>query len=567
MNKSILKVGLIVDSLTVSKYVFDLVEWARHQSDIHISHLIVPQRPQIVQASKIAREFNYLRTNGIKRFLQRFFQNFARLFIWSAIIGIEKRKLLSAGYPEHFTNRSLDGLIDKQIAVECVVLKNGLVYLRGKDDINKIRADNLDILIHCGSEILPVDFLQATRFGVLSFLYGDNQANHRLPPGFCEVYNKEPQTNFMIQQLTEELDYGNILLKGSCPTRTYYLVNQENLYTRSNSYLKQLLKNIAASGKLPAIKEGYPYSGRSFRSLTLSIQFRHLSRILYNTIEYKFKYRLFNMKKEREKWSIAFQRRHWRELVMCRATKVINPAGRFLADPFVISRHGEDYCFVEDFDYSQRRGCISVLKLGKINSESIDKVIVEPFHMSFPYLFEYEGSLLMLPETSENKDIRIYECVDFPKKWVMKTVLMEGVSAADTMIFEKNGMWWLFTSIAPENTEDHCSELSIFYSTNPLSKDWTPHSMNPIYIDPSRARNGGVLYDGDQIYRVAQKLGFDRYGFGSTVFRIDRLDETCYAETMMVEIEPNFFDGILGTHHLHSYGNISVFDYLSAEKI
>ena len=91
--------------------------------------------------------------------------------------------------------------------------------------------------------------------------------------------------------------------------------------------------------------------------------------------------------------------------------------------------------------------------------------------------------------------------------------------------------------------------------------------MNPIYIDPSRARNGGVLYDGDQIYRVAQKLGFDRYGFGSTVFRIDRLDETCYAETMMVEIEPNFFDGILGTHHLHSYGNISVFDYLSAETI
>ena len=31
----------------------------------------------------------------------------------------------------------------------------------------------------------------------------------------------------------------------------------------------------------------------------------------------------------------------------------------------------------------------------------------EPFHLSFPYLFEHDGALFMCPETSENRDIRI----------------------------------------------------------------------------------------------------------------------------------------------------------------
>ena len=90
--------------------------------------------------------------------------------------------------------------------------------------------------------------------------------------------------------------------------------------------------------------------------------------------------------------------------------------------------------------------------------------------------------------------------------------------------------------------------------------------MNPIYIDPSKARNGGILFDGKQIFRVAQRQGFNQYGAESAIFQIDKLDKEYYSESLLSEIKPIFFNA-MGTHHLHSNGTITVFDYLVNEKL
>ena len=90
--------------------------------------------------------------------------------------------------------------------------------------------------------------------------------------------------------------------------------------------------------------------------------------------------------------------------------------------------------------------------------------------------------------------------------------------------------------------------------------------MNPIYIDPSKARNGGILYDGDQIFRVGQRQRPDQYGAETAIFQIDHLDQNYYSESLIGEIKPNFFHAV-GTHHLHSNGAITVFDYAVNEKL
>jgi hypothetical protein len=227
----------------------------------------------------------------------------------------------------------------------------------------------------------------------------------------------------------------------------------------------------------------------------------------------------------------------------------------------VITEGNRDYCFVEDLDYKTNRGCISVYELHKKTATPLGVALAEPFHLSFPFLFRFNSKIYMVPETSQNRDIRVYESVSFPSQWSLSTVLMSNLSAADTMIFEHNGLWWLFCNIDPLGFNNHCSELSIFYADNPLTQDWKPHAKNPVIIDPTKARNGGILFEDGKIYRVAQYQGFNLYGKAVSIHEIAILTPDEYLEKECCQIKANFFKKPKRTHHLHSNGHISVFDY------
>jgi hypothetical protein len=166
----------------------------------------------------------------------------------------------------------------------------------------------------------------------------------------------------------------------------------------------------------------------------------------------------------------------------------------------------------------------------------------------------------MCPETSEKREIRIYRSVQFPLEWELEKVIMEDVAAADTMLFEFDGKWWMFTNIDSTGTDDHCCELSIFFSETPFGF-WSPHPLNPIIVDAGRARNGGLLRQAGNLFRVSQAQGFDRYGRSSCVNRITLLTECNYKEVPVAEIMPTFDTKVVGTHHLHSNGEITAFDF------
>ena len=74
---------------------------------------------------------------------------------------------------------------------------------------------------------------------------------------------------------------------------------------------------------------------------------------------------------------------------------------------------------------------------------------------------------------------------------------MRELSAADTMLFEKDGKWWMLTNIEPAKMGDHCSELFIFSSDSPLSEDWklrNPLISSTAYFaafSPSQGANAG----------------------------------------------------------------------------
>ena len=101
---------------------------------------------------------------------------------------------------------------------------------------------------------------------------------------------------------------------------------------------------------------------------------------------------------------------------------------------------------------------------------------------------------------------------------------------------------------------------------SPLADDWVAHQDNPVLFDPLVARNGGLIVDRDDVYRVFQRQGFDMYGEACGVAKITTLTNTEYEEETRCILEPNFFNDIKGTHSYNFAAGLAVLDYVEISR-
>src|SRR6266511_886844 len=538
-----LKIGVLVNSTRSSKYEYDLALWARGQANIKISHLIVYPRHRDSELGRVADIFL---TQGLYALLSK--------LLFRLIVSVEKLLLKrSSLHSDHYQIFDLGKLVDEVLTISPIVSKSGFVYRFSAEDIERIKALDFDLLIRCGAGILHGDVLHASRLGIISIHHGDNRINRGSPAGFWECYYEWPQTGFIIQRLTEELDAGEVLVRGFFGTRYYCSLNQAHVYKKSLTHLKNLLKQVASTGCLPPPdRSPAPYSNILFRAPNLAQCIVYGGKLL-KRLSAKVIARILM---QRERWGISVLYSRWDESVFWRSTEASPPRGRFWADPFLCTRNGRTFCFVEDFIYKTGKAHISALEISGTRIIEHGTALKEPFHLSFPFLFEYQGELYMCPETCASGQVRVYRCTDLPLEWKLEEILMERVRAVDSMLFHKREKWWMFTTIDESGTGDHCSELYLFSSDSPLSTSWVPHPQNPIRIDSSGGRNAGLIVEGEKIFRLAQCQGFDRYGHSLLVHEIRELSESRYVEDLVATISPNFRKGLLGTHHLSTDGKI-----------
>ena len=174
----------------------------------------------------------------------------------------------------------------------------------------------------------------------------------------------------------------------------------------------------------------------------------------------------------------------------------------------------------------------------------------------------------MIPETSETNEIRLYQATNFPIEWKLRKVLMKEVSAVDTIVFKKEKLWFMLTNICSSGADDHSSELHIFYSESLDSMDWRPiKKSNPVIFDSFKARNGGFFELNNKKYRVNQVQDFSHYGKCFAINIIIDISPDNYKEETVLEINPNYLEDIISTHHYHSNGDYTVFDYCKNETI
>lgn len=550
---SALKIGLIVDGERLAKQVHELVAWANATGSIRITHLILQQRPS--RARTGPRWVRIIRKSPAE---------LATVLLGRVKDRLEKRRVETLeeyrGWSEAF---DAGAAVAGRIVVQPLVSQSGFVHRFNEEDLERIRQEGFDLLLRCGSGILRGGILTAARLGILSFHHGDNRVNRGGPPGFWEVYHGWSKTGFVVQRLTDELDGGDVILRGFVPTQRSHLLNCALLYTKSYFYLRALLLRIAATGTLPQAEPHVPYAGK----LYVAPRARELACYFLKRITRSVTGRTRHALDRRERWGVCYLKSDWPNAALWRGRRVPTPPGRFLADPFVATREGRTCLFVENYVYRTGKAHISAFELRESGPIELGIAVAEDFHLSFPFLFEHAGALFMCPESGTARQIRIYRCVSFPLEWRLECIAMRDVAAVDSMIFCHGGAWWLLANLSYAPPLDHLAELHLFRAADPLCGEWEPHRRNPVLIDPEFARNGGLLRTGDGLVRVCQSQGFGSYGAAANLMRITRLDREQYAEELICRMTPGFMPGISGTHHMHSDGIYSVWDYKRWERV
>jgi hypothetical protein len=166
----------------------------------------------------------------------------------------------------------------------------------------------------------------------------------------------------------------------------------------------------------------------------------------------------------------------------------------------------------------------------------------------------------MIPETGDNRTIELYECVDFPSKWLLKMNLMEGLHAVDTTLIRRDGKWWLFTNVIENEGASPDDELFLFYADTLETQQWKPHPLNPIISDVRKARPAGRIFERNgRLYRPSQD-GSSIYGYGFNFNEIITLNEYDYQEREVAQIRPHWDKTIIATHTFAHTGQLTVID-------
>lgn len=239
---------------------------------------------------------------------------------------------------------------------------------------------------------------------------------------------------------------------------------------------------------------------------------------------------------------------------------LVPPPDRAWADPFVVVDNGREYLFVEELLFKNKNAHLAVIALDDDGQAQEPVTILQrPYHLSYPFVFKWEDTYYMIPETASNNAVELYVCTRFPHTWAFSHNLMHGTKAADATLYEHGGRWWLWANIAAGEGLSTRDELFLFHADSPLSSEWTPHPLNPIVSDVRRARPAGRVFARDgRLYRPSQD-GSVRYGWALNLNRIDTLTPTAYSEATVERVEPWNKD-ILGVHTWNHAAGLTAID-------
>jgi hypothetical protein len=196
----------------------------------------------------------------------------------------------------------------------------------------------------------------------------------------------------------------------------------------------------------------------------------------------------------------------------------------FVADPFMVRTGEKWHMFFEAMNARTGKGEIGLAESDNgLNWRYRRIVLNEPFHLSYPYVFEWESEYYMIPEAHETNSVRLYKAIDFPNEWKICGTLLKGYPFIDSSVIHFDGRWWMFTAVT--------DGILHLYSSDSLFGPWILHPQSPLVMgDCGKARPGGrVIALHDKILRFAQDSDLC-YGSMVRAFEVTQLTTAQYSE-------------------------------------
>lgn len=208
------------------------------------------------------------------------------------------------------------------------------------------------------------------------------------------------------------------------------------------------------------------------------------------------------------------------------AAAVTDIPAEFVADPFMVNHAGRWHMFFEVKNSETKLGEIGLATSDDAFSWTYHQIVLkEPFHLSYPYVFQWQGEYYMIPETLGASAVCLYKAEEFPTRWSRRQTLIDGVHADPSLVYFDD-VWWLFVCSNP-----YGHDVLRLYFARDLDGPWKEHPRSPmVQGDKCRARPAGrILTLNGGVIRFAQDC-VPQYGTRVRAFNISVLSRDRYVE-------------------------------------
>ena len=270
--------------------------------------------------------------------------------------------------------------------------------------VERLRGENLDVILRFGFRIIRGPILQTARYGVWSFHHGDNREYRGGPPMFWEMYEGSPLCGVTLQVLTDQLDGGKVIYRSLGKTNSFslYLTRNRNYWKGSESVVR-CLRQLHASGSqaltdLDTYREQATYAKGIYRTP----RNRTMLKFLVQLAGVRRAAILRDLLTE-EQWSIACERdrsRRWSAWLNVASRSACCACCAAISTPIRFRSNPRDAIICSSrLRIRQPQGGHLLGRAGRRGNPSSPRVAVSTdYHLSYPFLFEHDGRFCMIPE-------------------------------------------------------------------------------------------------------------------------------------------------------------------------
>jgi len=467
-----------------------------------------------------------------------------------------------AGWDRRKFRPAFDALVETDISWMLQGAQRIDTHLEMRDGKSRLGASltkaistaELDVVVSFLAEC-PADYTQCrSTYGNWYFNIGDGFPY----PGLNEVLGNKPVTPAQLLLATDDGAPELVCqCNGSAATDSWRL-NLSTSSWRLGALLKRAVRRVCEHGTEGLYLEKNSLDRRlEIDSGAGMCRWARIIALICHNLWNSVSWRLY-----RESWFSAIRSLDGRNPLesISKLVPMRQPKDAFWADPFPVCTDEGCVIFVEEAKHSDRRGRIAVLRVDE-EGRCIEHLMAleRPFHMSYPFVFRYDGEFYMIPQSGNNGQVEVFRCVEFPADWEYHSTILSGEKFSDATLLEHNGKWWLFTTPGTKETLP-LDDLLVFHSRTPFGP-WLPHKLNPVISDARHARPAGrpFVMDG-KLLRPAQDCSYGKYGRAITIREIVTLSEDEFEERDYVRIDPVWARGLTKTHTFNFAGDMLVLD-------